>query len=108
MRGLNFWHITYCQFNEICHTEDFKNAYEIVSEFGSNDNTYNYSEEKDSENFGDDGDDMSIKILYPNSTWSQKFNIYNPRPQDFVSAFGCSFQWPYFPSFIDLFHFFWP
>ena len=19
MRGLNFWHIAYCQFNEICH-----------------------------------------------------------------------------------------
>ena len=44
---------------DICN-EDFENAYEIVSEFGSDDDTYNYSEEEDNENFGDDGDDMSI------------------------------------------------
>ena len=93
--------------NENICNEDFENAYEIVSEFGSNDNTYNYSEEEDSENFGDNGNDMSIKNLYHNWTWNQKFNIYNPGLQDFVSASGCSIQWPYFPSFIVLFQLFW-
>ena len=92
---------------DICN-EEFKNAYEIVSEFGSDDDTYKYSEEEDCENFGDDGDDMSIKNLYYASTWSQKFNTYNPGPQDFVSASRCSIQWPYFPSFIILFQLFWP
>ena len=53
--------------NNIC-SEDFKNAYEIVSDFGSNDDTYNYSEEEDNENFGDDEDDMSIQNLYHYST----------------------------------------
>ena len=64
---------------DIC-SEDFENAYEIVSEFGSNDDTYNYSEKEDNENFGDDEDDMSIQNLYYDLAWSQKFNTYNPRP----------------------------
>ena len=51
---------------------------------------------------------MSIKNLYCDSTWSQKFNTYNLGPQDFVNASGCSIQWPYFPSFIVLFQLFWP
>ena len=46
--------------DDICN-EDFKNAHEIVSDFGSDDDTYNYSEEEDNENFGDDEDDMSIQ-----------------------------------------------
>ena len=89
--------------------KDFKNAHEIDSEFESNDdNAYNSSEEEDDEYIDDDGDDMSIKNLYCDSTWSQKFNTYNLGPQDFVSASGCSIQWPYFPSFIILFQIFWP
>ena len=79
-----------------------------MSEFGSNDDTYNFSEEEDSENFGDNGDDISIKNLYCDLIWSQKFNIYNLGPQDFVSASRCPIQWPYFPSFIILFQMFWP
>ena len=51
---------------------------------------------------------MSMKSLYYDSTWSKKFNTYNPGPQDFVSASGCSIQWPCFPSFIVLFQLFWP
>ena len=47
--------------NDICN-EDFENIYEIVSDFGSDDDTYNYSEEEENENFGDDEDDMSIQI----------------------------------------------
>ena len=93
--------------DNICN-EDFKNAYEIVSDFDSDDDTYNYSEEEDNENFGDDEDDMSIQNLYCDLTWSRKFNTYNPGPQDFVSSSGCSIQWPYFPSFIVLFQLFWP
>ena len=93
--------------DNICN-EDFENAYEIVSDFGSDGNTYNYSEEEDNENFGDDEDVMSIQNLYHDSTWSQKFNTYNPGPQDFVSSSRCSIQWPYFPSFIVLFQLFWP
>ena len=47
--------------NDICN-EDFKNVYEIVSDFRSDDDTYNYTEEEENENFGDDEDDMSIQI----------------------------------------------
>ena len=47
--------------NDICN-EDFKNVYEIVNDFGSDDDTYNYSEEEENENFGDDENDMSIQI----------------------------------------------
>ena len=53
-------------FNENIGSKEFQNAHDIDSEFESNDDdAYNSSEEEDSENFGDDGDDMSINFFMP-------------------------------------------
>ena len=40
--------------NKNIGNKDFQNAYEIVSEFGNNDDAYNYSKKEDSGNLGDE------------------------------------------------------
>jgi len=68
---------------------------------------FSEKEKKDVHNDGYNGDANSIKYVYQDSIWQQKFIIYDQKLEGFLCCFRSNFLECQIPSFCTLFKIFW-
>ena len=95
---------------------DFGNILQLNVEGEAMDIPILYNESDDFQDSSSDDDvtnrseahQDSIKHIYREATWDDEFSTYSPMPRTFIGVSGPMLSWRYFPSFMQLFHLFWP